>query len=155
MESLTNDRLRQEAGLIQLDGTYGAYYAARDRETAIAETQYHRERFMSATKEPAMDLDMRVLQADLEGDLHDIRRMKDTLSSIYAPNSYTDSQSFGRDLVSAGSAGIVFDSVRHAGGECVAVFRPRLLSNCREVESLCYVWDGEKIAWVYEKRFPT
>ncbi len=185
VESLTNDRLRQEAGLIQLvphedrvsgpaaswimapfthltpgggrftDGTHGAYYAAGDRETAVAETRYHRERFMSATEEPAMELDMRVLYADLEGDLQDIRGMKDTLSSIYAPDSYTDSQRLGRELRSAGSDGLVFDSVRHVGGECVAVFRPRLLSNCREVEHLCYVWDGEKISWVYEKRFPT
>ncbi len=34
----------------------------------------------------------------------------------------------------------------------VAVFRPRLLSNCRQERHLCYVWDGRKIAIIYEKR---
>jgi hypothetical protein len=42
-------------------------------DTAIAETRYHREQFLRATSEPPMELDIRVLVADLQQHLHDIR----------------------------------------------------------------------------------
>jgi hypothetical protein len=38
--------------------------------------------------------------------------------------------------------GIRYWSVRHKGGECVAVFRPCLLSNCIQAAHLGYQWDG-------------
>ncbi|WP_312136579.1 RES family NAD+ phosphorylase [Brevundimonas sp.] len=50
-----------------------------------------------------------------------------------------------------GSDGIAYHSVRQDNGECAAIFRPRLLSNCRQERHLCYVWDGQTIATVYEK----
>ena len=182
VESLTNDRLREEAGEIALvrredrvtgsgagfvmapfthpapgggrftDGSYGAYYAGRDEATAVAETRFHRERFMRATAQPRMELDMRVLVARLAGDLHDLRGMRDELPAVYARDDYTASQRLGRALRAAGSWGIVYDSVRLDGGECAAVLRPRVLSRCRQTKHLSYLWDGERIAHVYEKR---
>jgi hypothetical protein len=47
---------------------------------------------------------------------------------------------------------VVYRSVRDESGECAAVFRPRLLSACRQERHLCYVWDGAAITTVYEKR---
>ena len=43
------------------NGTYGVFYAAQRESTAIAETRFHRERFMRATEEARCELDMRVL----------------------------------------------------------------------------------------------
>ena len=172
LESLTNPRLRDEVGDIRLvpegdrisgpgtsvimaafthlnpegsrfsDGTYGVFYAANGLDTAIAETKHHRERFMRATAQPRMELDMRVYLVDLAGDLHDLRGRKRTNPL---------GQNLAGRLRDDGSDGIVYDSVRREGGECAAVFRPRLLSNCRQERHLCYVWDGERIATVYEK----
>jgi hypothetical protein len=183
LESLTNDRLRNEVGDIQLvppqdritgpgagyimaafthlnpagsrfsDGTYGVFYAAHTLATAIAETCYHREQFMRATQEPPMELDMRVLLADLDQELADIRGMRDSLAAVYDPDSYHASQALGRQLRAENAWGIVYDSVRHAGGACVAVFRPPVLSNCRQSLYLCYVWDGARISQVYRKSF--
>jgi hypothetical protein len=48
------------------------------------------------------------------------------------------------------SNGIVYPSVRSAGGECVAVFLPRLVTDCRRTRYLAYVWDGTAITQVYE-----
>lgn len=182
IESMTNDRLRAEAGEIDLvppgdritgpgagfimgaftrvspaggrftDGTYGAYYAARDLDTAIAETVHHRERFLAATREPPMTLDMRVLLAELRGRLHDLRGAARRRPALYAPDDYAESQAFARALRERGSNGIVWDSVRREGGECAAVFRPPLLSRCRQGMHLAYVWDGTAITEVYEKR---
>ncbi|MFC0204657.1 RES family NAD+ phosphorylase [Novosphingobium soli] len=182
LEAMTNDRLREEAGDLALvpapdrvsgpgttpimaafthlapqgsrfsDGSFGVFYAGRTIETAVAETRYHRTRFMLWTREPAQEIDMRVYAADLDGRMHEIRDSVDPADPIYDPARYGASQAFAAGLRARGSDGIVYRSVRHPGGECVAVFRPRLLSHCRQERHLCYVWDGQAIATVYEKR---
>jgi hypothetical protein len=130
------------------DGTYGAWYAARTRETAIHETIYHRQRFLLATREPPIDLEMRVLEADLDGTLHDLRGLRSTLPAVYHAEDYTASQALARTLRSGGSNGVAYESVRDEGGQCVAVFRPRLLRRARQAEHLLYRWTGERIAGV-------
>jgi len=180
VESLTNDRLRAESGEVArvqgrdrvagpgasyvmapfthvspdggrfTDGTYGAYYCARSRDTAIRETVHHRERFMAATLEPPMDLEMRIVEADLDGRLHDIRAGGDRYSAVYDPGSYAQSRTFARGLRDAGSNGIAYDSVRHDGGHCAAVFRPALIRRARQSSHLLYRWDGNRITAVLE-----
>jgi hypothetical protein len=81
-----------------------------------------------------------------------LRGQRARLPDIYAPSSYTASQKLGRELRDAGSNGIAFESVRRHGGECVAVFRPRLVQNVRQSVHLRYAWDGNSIANVYEMR---
>ncbi|MEQ9328567.1 MAG: RES family NAD+ phosphorylase [Rhodospirillales bacterium] len=182
LEALTNPRLRDDVGDIRLvppgdrisgpgtsiimaafthlnpggsrfsDGTYGVLYAANDLDTAIAETRHHRERFMRATSQERMELDMRVYAIDLTGELHDLRGQKTTQPLVYHNDDYAAGQYLARTLRKEGSNGIVYDSVRREDGQCVAVFRPRLLSNGRQERHLCYVWDGSRIASVYEKR---
>lgn len=185
LESLTNDRIRNDVGDISLvpveervagpgasvimaafthpnpegsrftDGSYGLFYASREFETAVAETRHHRERFMRATAQSRIDLDMRVYLLDLEGDLHDIRGRRREMPTIYHTESYAGSQHLAKTLRAEDSSGIAYDSVRHDGGECAAVFRPRLLGNVRQERHLCYVWDGARIKDVYEKRVLT
>lgn len=182
LESLTNPRLRDEVGEISLvppedrisgtgssiimaafthlnpdesrftDGTFGVFYAANDLETAIAETRYHRERFMLATTQAHMELDMRVYVIDFAGDLHDLRGKKAAYPLIYHNDNYAAAQHLAKSLRKDGSNGVAYESVRRDGGECVAVFRPPLLSNARQERHLCYVWDGARITTVYEKR---
>jgi hypothetical protein len=182
IEAMTNDRLRDEAGDLALvppedrvsgpgtsaimaafthlnpdgsrfsDGSFGLFYAANSIETAVAETRHHRTRFMTFTHEPAQEFDMRVYAVDLDAMLHDIRGLREERPALYTTDSYVAGQAFATDLRSQGSNGIAYQSVRHAGGECAAVFRPRLLANCRQERHLCYVWDGRAIITVYEKK---
>ena len=133
------------------DGTYGVYYACSSLNTAVAESRYHRERFLVRTKEDAIELDMRTYLADLAGDLHDIRSRKD-LAVIYDPNDYSAGQALGRKLKALNSYGIAYDSVRDRGGECAAVLRPPVLSPCIQGPHFGYVWDGSRITSVYEKK---
>lgn len=182
IEAMTNDRLREEVGDLALvapedrvsgpgatpimaafthlnpegdrftDGSYGVFYASLTLETAIAETRHHRVRFLQATDEPAQELDMRVYTVDLNAEVHDIRGMRKSHPGYYHPASYALSQEMAWRLRDEESNGIVYLSVRDDGGECVAVFRPRLLSNCRQERHLCYVWDGKGIGTIYEKK---
>lgn len=182
IESLTNPRLRQEAGDISLvpveerisgpgtsvimaafthlnpagsrftDGTYGVFYTSPNLETAIAETKHHRERFMRETNEEPIHLDMRVYLTDLDGELHDIRGQQSAHALVYHLENYAAAQHLARTLRADGSNGIVYSSVRRKDSECAAVFRPRLLSNARQERHLSYVWDGMRIRDVYEKK---
>ena len=182
IESITNPGLRDELGDIQLvpsderisgpgtsiimaafthlnpggsrfsDGQFGVFYAGNTLKTAISETVYHRGLFMQATRQPRMELDQRVYTVDLEADLHDIRGQRDRLPLLYHPIDYSASQHLARTLRKDGSNGIAYDSVRHETGECVGIFRPKALSNCRPERHLCYIWDGQKIEIIYEKR---
>jgi hypothetical protein len=182
IESLTNARLRDEAGEISLvpreervsgpgtghvmaafthvrpeggrfhDGSFGAFYAGAERATAIAETVYHRERFLRDQQAPPTEVDMRMLRARVRGEMHDLRGMQERAGAIYDPADYTAGQRFSRAARAEGAWGIVYDSVRKAGGTCVAVLRPRAISGCKQAEHLGYVWNGESIGMVYEKR---
>jgi hypothetical protein len=134
------------------DGTFGVFYTAHDLDTAVAETRHHRERFMRATRQARAELDMRVYLVDLVAMLHDLRGLREAYPLIYHPDDYGAGQHLAVTLRRESADGIVFDSVRLYGGHCAAVFRPRLLSNCRQERHLCYVWDGTAISKIYEKR---
>ena len=54
-------------------GDYGVFYAAHERDTAIAETCYHHARFLQATAQPAMHLPMRLYHVAIDARLHDLR----------------------------------------------------------------------------------
>lgn len=172
LESLTNPRLREELGELQLvpherrvsgpgtqpvmaafthlnpagsrfsDGSYGVFYAARALETAIAETMYHRARFMAATAEPAMRIEMRCYRTGIRGRLHDLRR---GWTQMLDPDDYGPPQALARRLRADGSDGVLYPSVRHAGGECVGVFQPDLVAPCLQAQHLVYTWDGQRI----------
>ncbi|MEW6119552.1 MAG: RES family NAD+ phosphorylase [Pseudomonadota bacterium] len=180
LEALTNDRLRDEVGDISLvppeerlfgpgstcimaafthlnphgsrfsDGRYGVFYCARHRDTAIAETRYHSARFMAATREPPMRLQMRLYSVDAQGRVADLRAASKTEPRIVDPNDYATTQSIGRSLRAEGALGIVYPSVRHPGGQCLAAFRTALVKNCLHAAYLEYQWNGEGIEAVFE-----
>jgi hypothetical protein len=181
IESLGNDRLRDEIGEIALvppedriagegttpimaafthlnpegsrfsDGTYGVYYAGESFDTALAEVAHHRAVFLARTSEPPMEIDLRTYVARIGGRLHDIRGAQRQFADAYAKDDYAASQALGRRLRAEGSAGIVYDSVRRQGGQCVAAFRPKLISHCRHSAHVAMLWDGSRITGWYEK----
>ena len=180
-EGLTNDRLRDGLGQIQLvapaervtgpgttpimaafthlnpdgsrfsDGTYGVYYAAHELETAIAETAFHRARFLARTHEAAGEVDMRAYLADISAELVDVRGHGRRKPDIMNPDDYKASQAFAHEKRTAGAGGIVYDSVRRPGGQCVAIFRPRLIAPARQGPHVAFVWDGSAIVGGYQK----
>ncbi|MEP6874910.1 MAG: RES family NAD+ phosphorylase [Burkholderiales bacterium] len=182
IELLTNPRIRDEIGQLQLvppeervsgagstvimaafthlnpegsrfsDGSHGVYYAAQAIETAIAEVSHHRALFLSRTKEPAMDVDMRAISANLDAELHDLRGLGKRGTALLDPDDYAAPQAFARRLRESGSWGVVFTSVRHEGGVCVGVFRPKALRNARSGAHIALHWDGTRITHWYEKR---
>ena len=184
IEALTNPRIRDQLGQLQLvppeerlsgagstpimaafthlnpegsrfsDGTYGVYYAAHDLDTAVAEVSHHRALFLSRTAEPAIDIDLRLITATLDAPLHDLRRLRGSAAAVHDPVDYGAGQALGRRLREAGSWGVLYGSVRHRGGLCAGLFRPRALQPAKEAAHIALHWDGARITHWYEKRAP-
>lgn len=178
IESLTNDRLRDESGEVPLvadedrvrghgasivmapfthlgrpsrfsAGGYGVYYAARSLETAVRETAFHRGRFLAATREPPCEVDMRAYVGRPVKPFLDIRAAR--YEALHHPDDYATPQKFAQPLRDKGNWGLVYRSVRHTGGECIAAFKPQAVSVAMAGAALAYVWDGERVNKVYEK----
>ena len=125
--------------------TRGAWYAARSVETALAESVYHRTRELAEVGHYHTRMQMRLYQADFGATFHDIRAGRTAYAPCYNPDSYVASQQFASTLLVAGSNGVVYHSVRHAGGECLACFRPRLVGRVRVAAHYEYQWDGTAV----------
>jgi len=110
----------------------GAWYAGFLLETAGAEVAFHKSEELREInwqeKETFMYADF---LADFRAEFHDIRD-DPRFSKCLDPNSYTASQKLAHQLLEAGSTGVVYPSVRHSRGTCVACFRPPLVNNVRK-----------------------
>ncbi|MHB8939542.1 MAG: RES family NAD+ phosphorylase [Thiobacillus sp.] len=69
---------------------------------------------------------------------------------IVDPDDYGHAQGIGRKLRSDGVRGILYPSVRHPSGECLAAFSTAFLKNCLHAAYLEYNWNGQAIDAVFE-----
>ena len=125
------------------DGSYGVLYAADRFETALFETIHHHARFMGSTREtPGWTSQFREIVMSVDADLHDLSSLAAQTAPALEPFGYAASQALAVNLRGAGSDGIVYPSIRHPGGECVALFFPDCASNPVQGRHLDYHWDG-------------
>ena len=120
---------------------FGIYYCATDQSIAIAESAFHRTRFLRESRVRKTVQEMRVIRARLGPvALHDVRHM--TEHAIYDPDDYKASQQLGHALRKAKSYGIHYQSVR-ADGECFGVMRAKALSDAIHWRYLRYHYARE------------
>jgi hypothetical protein len=133
------------------DGSYGVLYVGDRFETALFETIHHHARFMARTGEaPGWTSQFREIVMSVDADLHDLRSTAGELLPELDPDSYAASQALARALRGAASDGIAYPSIRHSGGECVALFYPDCASNPMQGRHLDYHWDGKRVDFVRE-----
>ena len=172
LETLTNPRVRQEAGEISLvppndrvsgpgaswvmapfthigwpsrfsDGSWGVYYCAQSLVTAVREKAHHVGLFFARTEEPlGTTMELRALVAAIDARFHDIRG---GFRGVHDPNDYRAAQALARELRDAGSNGIVYRSLRHEGGVCLAALRPKAVSLPISGPNLRFHFDGERV----------
>lgn len=137
-------------------GTYGVYYASRKLETAIRETVHHREIIYQDATLPAENFSMRVWNNEIAKPLLDVRESEfDVLHDDDArPENHSAAHAFGVMAKDSDAWGIIYRSVRHDGGECVAALRPPAITPPTQGAHLVYVWDGSKITEVFERSEP-
>ena len=121
----------------------GAWYAARTVDTALAESIFHRTREIGEVGGFETRMQLRVYLADFSSRFHDVRTLRGG-TALYHPDDYSASQRLGRDLLESGSNGVIYRSVRHRGGECIACFRPRLVTSVRVGGHYEFRWEGRQ-----------
>lgn len=173
LESLTSGRLTEAARLARLPGgalltgpgatlvmaaflyadpaggrftdhRLGAWYAAREIETAIEETVFHNDRRLRASAGgfPAR-LQLRDLITDVDFAALDLRGRED----LHDPATHAPSQAFaaGRrwPFAEPPHDAFVYDSVRRKGGTNLVIFRPAAVPlPVLQGEHYEYVWDA-------------
>lgn len=114
------------------NATRGCWYASFELMTSQTEVGFHRTvelkeiQWKEEEVSPYIDY-----LADFRHEFHDIRNDPE-LAECLNPDSYDASQALASRLLSSGSAGILYPSVRHEGGVCIACFRPPLVLHVRE-----------------------
>ncbi|HMQ58306.1 MAG TPA: RES family NAD+ phosphorylase [Rhizobiaceae bacterium] len=127
------------------EGSYGVLYVGREFDTALLETMHHHARFMAATGEaPGWTSQFREIVLDVDAMLHDLRPPGWFVTEL-SPHHYGAAQKLAMELRRNGSDGLVYPSVRHAGGECAGLFFPDLARNPRQGRHLDYYWDGKHV----------
>jgi RES domain-containing protein len=110
----------------------GAWYSAFEMETAQAEVAFHRSAELREVGWKPEEVSPYIdYLADFRHEFHDIQGDPD-FEDCLNPNSYAASQTLGLQLLTSGSAGIVYPSVRCKDGVCIAGFRPPLVLNVQE-----------------------
>lgn len=125
---------------------FGIYYCAASEAVAIAESAFHRARFLRESRIEKATQELRVIRARLGPvALHDLRQLKG--QAIYDPDDYWAAQALGSALRAARSYGVRYHSVR-AEGECFGVMRARALSAASHWRYLRYHYEQGAIVEV-------
>lgn len=123
----------------------GAWYAAKEIDTALAESIHHRTRELREVGAFETRVQMRVYLADFSARFTDVRQLQRThgaAGSLYDLDAYAASQEFAQRVLDSGGNGIVYRSVRDPAGQCLACFRPALVRNVRAGGHYEFRWSG-------------
>jgi hypothetical protein len=119
----------------------GAWYAGFELETSRAEIAFHKTQEYVEIDRFNDSVSYDDYLADFGEDFHDIRNLPSFRSAL-DPDSYIASQRLSDELLNIGSLGIVYPSVRHNNGTCIACFRPPAVANVRRQYRYCFTWAG-------------
>lgn len=136
------------------NGAYGVYYAGRTLETAIRETVFHTEREARMARLAAQVFHRRVFVGKVLKSFYDVRG--EEYAALHHPKDYSAPHAFTQRLLAMDpdAWGIVYRSVRHPSGDCIAALRPPAISLPTQGAHLFYTWDGDHVSHVFEQSEP-
>jgi RES domain-containing protein len=119
----------------------GAWYAGLEREVSLAEVAFHKQRQLEEVnwqEEEVATFDDYL--ADFTMPAHDLTaarpQFRKYLRGEPIPQCYAEPQKLAAELLGRQSNGILYPSVRRAGGQCLVCFRPALVYNVRRGKRL-------------------
>lgn len=121
----------------------GAWYAALDVETCLAEVAFHLTRFLENTGVYEAVADYAELFASFAGEFLDLRHAPDHPALDPDPaNGYPEGNRLADAALSQGLNGILYPSVRHAGGTCIAALVPHAVQSVAQGDMWQLTWAG-------------
>ena len=120
----------------------GAWYAGFELRTSQAEVIFHKTVEFAEINRFDQSVTYDDYLADFTGQFHDLRDAAG-FEDCLADDSYVASQAMADRLMAEDSQGIIYPSVRRAGGTCLACFRPALVYNVRRNARYRISWDDK------------
>lgn len=119
----------------------GVWYAGFELATSQAEVGFHKSVQLAEIDRFEETVTYDDYLADISASMHDLRQARGFRPCLDR-RSYVESQALAERLLSAGSLGLIYPSVRHKGGTCLACFRPAIVSNVRRGKTYRFTWKG-------------
>jgi RES domain-containing protein len=125
---------------------WGVWYCSFQVETSLEEVAYHLTRALKACGAD-FDNETRYIEllADFEVELADLRNLHPVPDCLHddVTIGYPAGQTFAANLRESGLNGIVYPSVRHIGGTCLAAFWPGMIQNFQQGATWILKWTGD------------
>ena len=121
----------------------GAWYAGLDVDTCIAEVGHHLTRALADAGDFNAIVDYAEMHASMAGEFVDVRGAPDHPSLNPDPTTgYRAGNSLAASVRGAGLNGIIYPSVRHAGGTCVVALWPHAVQSVAQGDVWRLTWSG-------------
>ena len=123
----------------------GAWYAAIEFETCLAEVSFHMERELAYVGDFRATVEYAELYASFVGDFVDVRGLHPTPEFLDPDpeKGYPAGNQFADGVRAAGHYGIVYPSVRKKGGVCVAALVPHAVQSVAQGRVVRLRWNGK------------
>ena len=120
----------------------GAWYAAFQLSAAQAEVAFHKTVHLAEVGRYEDEVEIDDYLADFSGQFHDLRLAK-RFAACLDPASYVSSETLAENLLESGSPAVIYPSVRHRRGTCLACFDPKRVANVRRGARFRFSWRGK------------
>lgn len=123
----------------------GAWYAALATETCLKEVTHHMTAFLEAAGEFRAVVDYAEMHASMAGEYLDLRSAPDH-PSLHPDASigYPAGNALADAVRARGLNGIIYPSVRHSGGICVAALWPHAVQSVAPGDVIRLTWNGDR-----------
>ncbi len=124
----------------------GAWYAALKVETCLAEVAFHMTAFLADAGSFEAVVDYAELFASMAGEFLDLRIQPDhpALASDIK-RGYPAGNALAADALARGLNGIIYPSVRDAGGTCIVALRPHAVQSAAQGGLWRLAWRGSEM----------
>jgi len=123
----------------------GAWYAALDTETCLSEVIFHMTEFLAHDGDFNAVVDYAELHASLAGEYLDLRRHPDHPSlNRDKAIGYPAGNALADAARARGLNGIIYPSIRHSGGTCIAVLWPHAVQSVAPGDVIRLTWRGDR-----------
>ena len=122
----------------------GAWYAALQVETSLEEVIFHLTRELARVGEYQTTVEYAEMWASFAGDFVDLRGVSPAPECLHpdASTGYPAGNAVASQARALGLNGIVYPSVRHAGGTCLVALWPHVVQSVAQGRMIRVVWEG-------------
>ena len=124
----------------------GAWYAALDTETCVAEVAFHMTRELDNIADHTATIDYAEMVASLAGTFVDLEG-RDPPPPCLHPDphiGYPPGNDLARSALRMDLSGIRYPSVRHPGGTCLVALRPQAVQSVAQGAIVRLRWSGRR-----------